>query len=87
MNDGPRNAKDDRGLGGDTPGADAASGQDTPSGAPTGRDRLLRDLLDGSAEDHAAPAGDGPEDGEDPGRDELALRRLLQGAVGDLEPT
>ncbi|MFG3304446.1 hypothetical protein [Streptomyces wuyuanensis] len=78
---------DDRGLGGDTPGADAASGQDTPSGAPTGRDRLFRDLLDGSAEDHAAPAGDGPEDGEDPGRDELALRRLLQGAVGDLEPT
>ncbi|WP_432076669.1 hypothetical protein [Streptomyces wuyuanensis] len=87
VNDGPRNARDDRGLGGDTPGADAASGPDTPSGVPTGRDRLLRDLLAGSAEDQAAPAGVGPEDGEDRGRDELALRRLLQGAVGDLEPT
>lgn len=87
VNDGPRNAMDDRGLGGDTLGGDAASGPANPSGVLTGRDRLLRDLLGGADQDRPAPAGDGPEDGEDRGRDELALRRLLQGAVGDLEPT
>ncbi|WP_435863929.1 hypothetical protein [Streptomyces spongiicola] len=138
VNDGPRYGTDDQGPGGGTARGAVPSGPRTPLGDLPGRDRPLRDLLGGPAQDGPAPAGrdhgrpDGPDDlaglvGEGRGRhggerrtgpgapgghgapetpgsaasaaapdvsgtdgldqDELALRRMLQAAVGDLEPT
>lgn len=88
VNDGPRNGMDDQGFRGDPPRDGVPSVPPTPLGDLPGRDRLLRDLLGGPAQDGLGrvPGPDGlAHDGL--AHDELALRRLLHDTVGDLEPT
>ncbi|AWI30103.1 hypothetical protein E3E14_28735 [Streptomyces sp. ICN441] len=67
VNDGPRNGMDDQGFRGDSPRDGVPSVPPTPPGDLPGRDRLLRDLLGGPAQDGSVqdgPAPDGREHGD-----------------------